>query len=239
MFNYWGMMFKRWIKKTGLSESSAKKYSSAIFGSISNWARNAGLIDSSLLEISDPDEFDKLADKIKILSIFQERNEKGNNMYSSALNKYKEYLKDASEELEEDIENIIQDDSYTETDKITLIKSRVGQGEFRKNLLSYWEGCAVTGYRTSSMLIASHIKPWRESNNSERLDKFNGLLLTPNIDKAFDNGFVTFDAQGKILISDILEKPNVLGIDDNMNIKLNSAHHKYLEYHQKMVFLNV
>ncbi|WP_234573056.1 HNH endonuclease [Rhodohalobacter sp. 614A] len=232
------MTFKRWISITGLTEASAKKYSSAIFGSISNWAREAGLVDSSLLEISDPDEFERLADKIKQLSIFQERNDKGNNMYSSALNKYHEYLKDDSEELEKDIENIIQDDTYTNTDKLRLIKSRVGQGEFRKNLLLYWKGCAVTGYKTGSMLIASHIKPWRDSNNNERLDSFNGLLLTPNLDKAFDRGFVTFGTNGKILISDILEKPDVLGIDDNMNIKLESAHFKYLEYHREMVFLN-
>lgn len=232
------MTFKRWINITGLSESSAKKYSSAIFGSISNWAREAGLVDSSLLEISDPNEFDTLADKIQKLSIFQERNEKGNNMYSSALIKYHEYLKDASEELEEDIENIIQDNSYTDTDKLTLIKSRIGQGEFRKNLLSYWKDCAVTGYKTASILIASHIKPWRDSNNNERLDRFNGLLLTPNLDKAFDTGFVTFDEKGGILISDILESPNVLGIDDNMKIKLEHSHHKYLEYHREMVFLN-
>lgn len=233
------MTFKRWIKITGLSESSAKKYSSVIFGSISDWAKEAGLVDSSLLEISDPNEFGKLTDKIKQLSIFQERNEKGNNMYSSALNKYHEYLKDASDELEEDIENIIQNDSYADTDKLTLIKSRVGQGEFRKNLLSYWKGCAVTGYKTASMLMASHIKPWRDSNNNERLDRFNGLLLSPNLDKAFDTGFVTFDTKGGILISDILESPKVLGIDHNMNIKLESAHHKYLEYHREMVFLNL
>lgn len=232
------MTFKRWINITGLSESSAKKYSSAVFGSISEWTRDAGLIDSSLIEISDPQEFEKLVKKIIQLPIFIERNEKGNNMYSSALYKYFEYLKELFNELEEDIENIITDRSHAETDKITLIKSRIGQGEFRSSLLTYWKKCAVTGYKTPSMLIASHIKPWRDSNNQERLDTFNGLLLTPNLDKAFDTGFISFDTRGKILISDVFESPNMLGIEANMNIRFENAHQRYLEYHRDVVFLN-
>jgi putative restriction endonuclease len=233
------MTFKRWINISGLSESSAKKYSSAVFGSISEWAKDAGLIDSSLLEVSDPLEFEKIAVKITQLSIFQERNEKGNNMYSSALNKYHEYLRESSEELEEDIENIITDDTYPDTDKVALIKTRIGQGDFRNNLLSYWTGCAVTQYKTPSMLIASHIKPWRDSDNHERLDKFNGLLLTPNLDKAFDNGFISFDTNGKILISGVLEKPRLLGIEDRMKIKFETHHQRYLEYHRDVVFFKL
>lgn len=233
------MTFKRWINVTGLSESSAKKYSSAVFGSISEWARDANLIDSSLIEISDPQEFKKLAEQIQHLSIFRERNEKGNHMYSSALNKYLEYLKEASDELEEDIENIITDDSYAETDKVTLVKSRIGQGEFRNGLLNYWKGCAVTGYKTPSMLIASHIKPWRDSDNQERLDTYNGLLLTPNLDKAFDAGFISFDSRGKILISEVFDTPKMLGIDADMKIGFENAHRRYLEYHRDIVFMNI
>ena len=228
------MTFKRWIKITGLSEASAKKYSSAVFGSISEWAKEAGLIESTLLEISDPKEFEKLEEQVKKLPIFQERNKKGNNMYSSALNKYQEYLQDATNELEQDLEEIIEDDSHTETDKVTLIKSRVGQGEFRQNLLSFWKGCAVTGYKTPAMLIASHIKPWRESNNQERLDKFNGLLLTPNLDKAFDTGFISFGGNGQILISDVFESPDMLGIKNDMNIRFDKSHQQYLEYHRNI-----
>ncbi len=233
------MTFKRWINITGLSESSAKKYSSAVFGSISIWARDADLIKTSLIEISDSQEFEKLAEKIIRLPIFVERNEKGNNMYSSALNKYHQFLKDASDELEQDIENIITDRSKDETDKITLIKTRIGQGEFRNGLISYWKGCAVTGYKTPNMLIASHIKPWRDSNNQERLDSFNGLLLTPNIDKAFDTGFISFDSKGKILISDIFDSPKGLGIEDGMRINFENAHRSYLEYHRDVVFMNI
>lgn len=233
------MTFIRWIKINGLSEASAKNYSSAIVGSISNWAKDAGLIDSTIIEISDPKEFEKLSAKIQRLPIFQERNTKGNNMYSNSLSKYHEYLKEASNELEKDLEDIITDNSYSETDKIALVKYRIGQGAFRDNLLSYWKGCAVTGYKTPSILIASHIKPWRDSNNIERLDKYNGLLLTPNLDKAFDTGFISFDGSGKILISNVLKSPKILGIEDGMKIKLEKSHQQYLEYHRDIVYFNL
>ena len=105
-------------------------------------------------------------------------------------------------------------------------------------MLSYWNGCAVTRYKTPTMLIASHIKPWRDSDNQERLDTFNGLLLTPNLDKAFDNGFISFDATGNILISEVLEKPGLLGIGKKIKIKFEPAHLNYMEFHRNLVYLN-
>ena len=52
-----------------------------------------------------------------------------------------------------------------------------------------WGGrCAVTGLDLPLLLRASHIKPWRDSDNRERLDPYNGLLLSPSYDAAFDWG---------------------------------------------------
>ncbi len=73
--------------------------------------------------------------------------------------------------------------------------------------MSYWKGCAVTGADCIPLLKASHIKPWCESNNKERLDVFNGLLLSPNIDAAFDTGYITFDLHGKIVLSNAIAAP--------------------------------
>jgi putative restriction endonuclease len=66
-----------------------------------------------------------------------------------------------------------------ETTRDSVIKSRLGQGEYRRNLIEVWGGCSVTGCKTIEILRASHIKPWRFSSNSERLDPYNGLLLLP------------------------------------------------------------
>lgn len=148
-------------------------------------------------------------------------------------------LKEASDELEADIEDIIRDDSSPETDKISRIKTRIGQGDFRNQFISYWKCCAVTVYKNSAMLIASHIKPWRDSNNQERLDKYNGLLFTPNFDKAFDNGFISFDENGKIMISNLLKNLELLGLQDKMRISSEAAHKKYLDFHRESVYLDI
>jgi 5-methylcytosine-specific restriction protein A len=60
----------------------------------------------------------------------------------------------------------------SETERETVVQSRVGQGRFRNNLINYWKGCAVTGCKIISLLRASHIKPWRDCNNEERLDTY-------------------------------------------------------------------
>ena len=56
-----------------------------------------------------------------------------------------------------------------------------------------------------TLLRASHIKPWRAASGAERLDKFNGLLLTPNLDLAFDQGLISFDDHGQILLGEDLD----------------------------------
>lgn len=126
-----------------------------------------------------------------------------------------------------------------ETERKAIVQSRVGQGEFRNKLIRYWRGCAVTGCESLGLLRASHIKPWRSSDNVERLDVFNGLLLTPNLDSAFDNGLITFDHAGKLIISDLLASKdrNKLSLHPGMCIrKLDARHVKYLEYHCQNVF---
>jgi putative restriction endonuclease len=71
--------------------------------------------------------------------------------------------------------------------------------------------CRVTGVTDTRLLIASHIKPWREANNAERLSGYNGLLLSPHVDALFDEQFITFDDDGRMrvhpsLSHDVLER---------------------------------
>jgi 5-methylcytosine-specific restriction protein A len=126
------------------------------------------------------------------------------------------------------------------TQRESLILGRIGQGAFRSDLEKYWKKCcAVTGCELSKVLIASHIKPWRSSDNTERLDVYNGLLLLPNLDSAFDKGYISFDNQGKIMICDSLNERdrNKLGIHSEMKLRKIEEHHlKYLDYHRQNVF---
>ena len=131
--------------------------------------------------------------------------------------------------------------TLSETERQSLVLSRVGQGEFRAQLVSYWNGCAVTGANCIPLLKASHIKPWRESNNKERLDVFNGLLLSPNIDAAFDTGYITFDSQGKIVLSKAITGAPASQLHINAKLRINQKllrpeHEVYLEHHRREVF---
>jgi hypothetical protein len=82
------------------------------------------------------------------------------------------------------------------TEAVRLVVQRVGQDIFRSSLIEYWNGkCAVTGLDVLGLLRASHIKRWADcESDTERLDVFNGLLLSPHLDALFDKGWVTFVA---------------------------------------------
>ncbi|MBD3339546.1 MAG: hypothetical protein GF353_10580 [Candidatus Lokiarchaeota archaeon] len=129
--------------------------------------------------------------------------------------------------------------TLSETERETVVQSRVGQGRFRSKLIKYWRECAVSSCQPIEILNSSHIKPWRDSNNKERLDVYNGLLLIPNLDSLFDKGLITFDGNGNIIISDLLEKSDreKLGIKSKMRLKkIEEPHKKYLAYHRQNVF---
>lgn len=233
------MTFKNWIISTGRSLGSSNHYEGAVYGPISKWARESRIIDFNLAQVSDPEELESLYQKIIEIPIFQERDQVGKRMYSNALKRYAEFLRATQTEVEDDISSVESDNSISVTEKENLVKSRLGQGLFRRNLFDYWNGCAVTGYQSPKLLVASHIKPWRNSENNERLDPFNGLLLIPNLDKAFDKGFISFKKNGEIILSEVLQEPHKLGINDQMKIKVSNDHLTYLEYHRDMVLLNV
>lgn len=86
-------------------------------------------------------------------------------------------------------------------------------------------------------MIASHIKPWRACEAVEKLDPDNGLLLCPNHDRLFDLGYISFDDDGKIIISDKISEVDrtYLNIREGMRIKAFS-NNKYIKYHRDNVF---
>jgi hypothetical protein len=123
------------------------------------------------------------------------------------------------------------------TTKQEMLSVRIGQQRFRKLVLDMWgHKCAITG--AAQFITASHIKPWSISDNSERLDPFNGLALSPVYDKAFDVGLISFDDEGRILISKRLARDaSLLGISGRERIReLNFLHRKYLSYHRQERF---
>lgn len=96
--------------------------------------------------------------------------------------------------------------------------------------------CSLSGCESLGFLVASHIKPWKVSDNKERLDKFNGLLLLANLDKAFDLGFISFEENGQIILFSRIEKPEVLGVHNKMHVELEDGQQEYMAYHREKVF---
>lgn len=93
-----------------------------------------------------------------------------------------------------------------ETERKGLVTSRVGQGAYRKRVVHRWEyQCAVTGFDKLNLLVASHIVPWSDANDNERLDVHNGILLSPTYDALFDRHLISFENSGKIILSDTIE----------------------------------
>ncbi|WP_132051201.1 HNH endonuclease [Pseudocnuella soli] len=123
-----------------------------------------------------------------------------------------------------------------ETERTGLVVSRVGQGAYRKSILYRWQfKCAVTSYSKKEILIASHIVPWKDANNEERLDVSNGILLSPNYDALFDQHLISFENTGKIIFSDSFAKTNyrTLGITGQEVVKNFSQENKvYLDRHR-------
>jgi predicted restriction endonuclease len=86
------------------------------------------------------------------------------------------------------------------------------------------------------LLRASHIKPWAAcASDAERLDVFNGLLLAPHLDAAFDRGFITVADNGQVIVSSRLSDDDrkLLALDVPLRVdRLAPGHRSYLAWHR-------
>lgn len=133
-----------------------------------------------------------------------------------------------------DIESIVTS-SLDETTKKRLVNARLGQGGFREALLEIWdEKCPVTDCDIEAVLRASHIKPWRDSNNQERLDPNNGILLAASIDALFDKHLITFTNSGRIRANSKISASafNKLGVFTGAKILIKAPMTHYLDAHR-------
>jgi hypothetical protein len=161
--------------------------------------------------------------------------------FRSALRKYRSFLSsDFRHQQEETIlaeaKKVANDKTITKTERTAITRARVGQGLFRERLIDFWHGCSISAFPHYDILTASHIKPWRVSDNNQRLDVFNGLLLLPNFDRLFDKGYISFSNDGKIIFSRYLGVSDrvLLGIDETIHLlKINDAHKPYLQFHRE------
>lgn len=140
-------------------------------------------------------------------------------------------------------ETAVEEEPITESKKIQIKLSRIGQGKYRQDLLDESSECIITRVNDERILIAGHIKPWTISENRERIDHYNGLLLTPTYDRLFGQGFISFTDDGEILISPYISPLNIKKLSlihkKKYNIPEIAKRKKYLEYHRTLIFKNL
>lgn len=159
-------------------------------------------------------------------------------------------------ELLDDIveRRVASDPDLESTIKESVIQARRGQGKFRANVEAIERSCRLTGITNPSLLIASHIKPWRLCESAqERLDGMNGLLLTPDADLLFDRGFITFEDSGDVLVSPRVTHDDLYRLGFQQLVKerfglaeapviwrtegFAESRRKYLAHHRSAVFI--
>lgn len=244
------MTFEQWLQNmykqsngNSLSENSIKHYKSGLM-TISVDMLNEGIINKTLDKMN-LFELDYAISIIMNVNSFIKKDLKGNRMYSNALKKYRCFVYHNTnfkkQEINE-IKKIKKDSTLNKTEKEALIKSRRGQGLFRSQLKrKYNSRCIITDVDISSVLVASHIKPWFICNNEERLSINNGLLLSATFDRLFDSGLITFKKDGSLMVSDLVSQENIekLHISDDAiyDIKYNPNMDCFLKYHNDIIFI--
>ena len=182
----------------------------------------------------------ELAEKIFELGGTVRTDEKPKAAVARQKKKQSLFAKRVERELKEDkIEKDIEDSPHLgETEKKGLTTSRRGQGKFRKNVMRRGPRCRVTGV-SEPHLIASHIQPWSVSTSEQRIDGNNGLMLAPHIDHLFNDGFISFEDDGRLLVSSALDTKVLTrwNLDSTLNVgPFTSEQSHYLAYHRTEIF---
>lgn len=128
-----------------------------------------------------------------------------------------------------------------EENKKIVRQAREGQGKYREQLLEQCHFCPVTMISDERLLIASHIKPWAASNDTEKIDPYNGYMLSPMIDKLFDRGFITFTDSRHIVLSEFISPYTwkQIGLKNDTFYKalqMDDKRIEYLKFHHESVF---
>ena len=122
-----------------------------------------------------------------------------------------------------------------------ISRARDGQGKYREQLLEQCRFCPFTMISDERLLVASHIKPWAASNDDEKVDPYNGYMLSPLYDKLFDRGFITFTEKRHVILSDFISPYTwkQIGIKNDAFIKtlpMDDKRIEYLNFHHESIF---
>ncbi len=251
------------ISAIGVVQSEAESMIKPDFGSQGkNWSHLGWCVPTEFLELANPVKPSSLMNLIEPLlpekySPLKAGSGGGNQIYLTEISAQlgdllfeltRESVDYFREELAPTLDPILEESLQYEIlakgidgdlEKVQLAKARRGQGIFRTNVRLVEHRCRLTGVDNMKHLRASHIKPWKDASDSEKIDGNNGLLLSPHVDHLFDRGFISFKNSGALIVSKQLN-PIVmdqwsLSSVENVGI-FNSKQSKFLEFHRDSVF---
>ncbi len=158
--------------------------------------------------------------------------QKVNNHYYAVGNHQSVYSTRLQNQQTADIADIYQS-NVGQTEKESLVMSRIGQGKFRRNVIDIWgngESCALTFTQIKELLVASHIVPWSKcESNEQRIDGANGILLCAHVDKLFDRHKISFFKQGNRYVTKLSKSLDArtlksLGIESGTELAISRMH---------------
>lgn len=217
------------IRRTTLPDAEVRKGRYGFDGKVAEKEIRDKYIDKSIASLYKRGEANPIKYFFPIRNCVPDKNEltnKGERCNNVVIEKV--------QEIEEEIRALnVEGES-----KKAIINVRVNQGIFRDLLLKRYNRCCLCRVENRTLLIASHIKPWIESEPKEKLDVDNGFLMCPNHDRLFDKGYITFDNDGKIMISDRLTENDrvFLNVNCRMHIELTERNKRYLKFHRENIF---
>lgn len=261
--------YEKHLKAVGLVSREAKSARKPKFETSNNWSNDGWLVEVVWSELKTPIESKKLShivlDKLnggqirtpfdkngkpkegylldidlsvgKLIETFTESSNDLSDLIGSFI---KEHSFNASPEEKEKLSELNNQKQLSDSEKSQTVLARVGQGLFKSNLKNIEKKCRFTKISTEKLLIASHSKPWAHCESyNERIDGNNGLLLTPTYDKLYNDGFISFEDDGNLLISNKLnpQDAKTLNLQAGLNFgHFNSGQLRYIQYHRKYIF---
>ena len=214
------------------------------------WLKDGRKVDIDITELEDPINVDSIFEKIK----------------PNLPEKYSPFNKDGGGnqgyffEIGANVFNIIMNTDFADNnDPVVLetkellepkgsstnqglrvnVRSSTWQKYFKSQLFKLWGmRCVVTNVENKNLLIGAHIKPWAKCNDEEKIDVYNGLILSPNTDKLFELGLISFLNDGKMIISTKVNNKDLsyLGVSKDIKLNVSDRHRQYLEYHRENKF---
>jgi predicted restriction endonuclease len=136
------------------------------------------------------------------------------------------------------VNSAVETETEHETTREAMRSYRIGQEQFSRKVRHAWDdACAVTGTRVREAIRASHIKPWADCNDRQRLDHHNGLALVATLDALFDAGFISFQDDGMMISRLGSKELATLELREDMRLRHppSTKMCNYLSYHRQYI----